>query len=426
MVSIKEEYPVISDAVRKISQRFTGGDVKIAKTFEHCIRDTIQKTIHILEDGSVFVITGDIPAMWLRDSACQLTPFIRFAKDDGDILELLTALSNKQVEQILQDPYANAFQAVEDPDSPWMKDETDMKPILWERKYETDSLTHPILRHRKLWKLSGSAAHFTEDWRKAARLMIDLFRTEQDHEANSGYRFQRADCVFTDTLSRDGKGALVKGGTGLIWSGFRPSDDACVYGYNIPENMQAAVALEHIAEIAQTVYNDTGLSAQAADLAREVRGAVAQYGFVPQQDYYAYEVDGYGQYLVMDDANMPSLLAMPWFGWCGKDDPSYLATRKAILSSLNPYYYTGKAISGIGSPHTPCDYVWDIAIAVQGLTSTSREEQLECIRTMAENDAGTMQMHEGIHADDPERYTRPWFSWANSMFCELVLEYCGI
>lgn len=426
MVFIKENYPVIQDTIRKISERFDGEDRKIAKVFETCISDTIQKTIHILEDGSVFVITGDIPAMWLRDSACQLTPFIRFTKEDKDLLDLLTALSDKQVQQILLDPYANAFQSEEDPDSIWMKDKTAMKPILWERKYEVDSLSHPILMQWKLWKLSGSTAHFTEDWKKAARLILSVFRTEQYHEEKSEYRFERADCVFTDTLSRDGKGALVKDGIGLIWSGFRPSDDACVYGYNIPENMQAAVALEHIAEIAREVYHDPELEVQAADFAKEVREAIARCAFVPQQDYYAYEVDGYGQYLVMDDANMPSLLAMPYFGWCEKEDPAYLATRKVLLSSQNPYYYAGKALAGIGSPHTPSDYVWDIAVAVQGLTSSSAEEQMECIRMMVKNDAGTFQMHEGIHVDDPMQYTRPWFSWANSMFCELVLQYCGL
>lgn len=426
MVSIKKEYPVITQTIKKISEIFTGEDARIAKVFENYISDTIQKMIHVLEDGSVFVITGDIPAMWLRDSACQLTPFIRFAKDDKDILELLTVLSDKQVEQILLDPYANAFQAKENPNSIWMKDKTEMKPILWERKYEVDSLTHPILMQWNLWKMSGSTAHFTEEWRKAARLIISTFRTEQNHEENSAYRFERADCVFTDTLSREGKGAFVKGNTGLIWSGFRPSDDACVYGYNIPENMQAAVALEHIAEIAETVYGDQALAKDAKALEEEVREAIAKYAFVPQKDYYAYEVDGFGQYLVMDDANMPSLLAMPYFGWCRKDDPSYLATRKVLLSSLNPYYYTGDAISGIGSPHTPEDYVWDIAVAVQGLTSTSKQEQLECIRMMERNDNGTLQMHEGIHVNNPAEYTRPWFSWANSMFCELVLQYCGI
>lgn len=426
MVLIKEEYPVITRTIKRIYEKFTGEDTKIAEVFESCISDTIQKTIHILEDGSVFVITGDIPAMWLRDSACQLTPFIRFAKEDKDILELLTALSNKQVEQILLDPYANAFQAKDDPASIWMKDRTDMKPILWERKYELDSLTHPILMHWNLWKMSDSTAHFTEEWKRAAEVMISVFRTEQNHEEKSEYRFERSDCVFTDTLSREGKGALVKGGIGLIWSGFRPSDDACVYGYNIAENMQAAVALEHVAEIADKIYNDQDLAERAGAFAAEVREAIGRYAFVPRQNYYAYEVDGYGQYLVMDDANMPSLLSMPYFGWCRKDDPSYLATRKVLLSSLNPYYYTGKAISGIGSPHTPVDYVWSIAVAVQGLTSCSEEERLACIRTMVKNDNGTYQMHEGIYADNPAEYTRSWFSWANSMFCELVLEYCGM
>lgn len=428
MITIKEHYPVIDRTIEKVREKFKGEDARIADVFQHCISDTLQKTIHILEDGSVFVITGDIPAMWLRDSACQLTPFIRFAKEDADIREILVGLAKKQTEQILMDPYANAFKAEENPELGWMEDRTDMKPILWERKYEIDSLCHPIMMHWNLWKQCGTTEHFTEEWKKAVQKILKVFRIEQHHEEDSDYRFERADCVYTDTLSREGKGALVKSGTGLIWSGFRPSDDACVYGYLIPSNMLAACILEHIAEIAEVVYEDQELAQEAAVFAAEVRSAVEQYAVLPnkEKEYYAYEVDGYGQYLVMDDANLPSLLSMPYMGWCDKEDPRYLNTRKVILSAQNPYYYHGTNLRGIGSPHTPADYVWNISLAMQGLTAVDQEEQLWCIRMMEKNDAGTMQMHEGVYVNDPTKYTRPWFSWANSMFCELVLQYCGI
>ena len=428
MLEIKIHYPSVDQAVEKVKSVFAQENPRVGDLFENCITDTIQKTVHILEDGSVFVITGDIPAMWLRDSACQLMPFVRFAKTDEDIRDLLTGLAATQVRQIIADPYANAFKAKEDPSTGWMVDKTDMKPILWERKYEIDSLCHPIDLHYRLWKETGSTAHFTPEWKEAAQAVIRVLHTEQNHESDSDYTFERADCPFTDTLSRNGKGALVKDGTGLVWSGFRPSDDACTYGYLIPSNMFASCVLGYISEIAREVYKDEEMAAQAAAFSAQIREAVEKYAVVPKTEkpFYAYEVDGFGQYLVMDDANLPSLLSMPYMGWCAKDDPMYLNTREVILSQHNPYYYEGKALRGIGSPHTPVNYVWDIALAMEGLTSDDRDEQLALIMMMEKNDAGTGQMHEGIDVNDPSHFTRPWFSWANSMFCELVMQYCGI
>lgn len=426
-MQIKAHYPAVDAAIEAVRRRFTGADAHIAEVFASCLENTLQKTIRFDDDGGVFVVTGDIPAMWLRDSTSQFTPFIRFAREEPDIREILLRLSHKQMQLILLDPYANAFNMGAE-GSIWVTDRTDMKPELWERKYEIDSLCYPFELSWKLWKEAGETAQFTEQWREAARLAIDTFRTEQDHEANSKYFFERQNCPFHDTLSRDGRGALVKGGIGLIWSGFRPSDDACVYGYLIPSNMFAAVILGYIAEIARDIYGDEALSKEAAEFAGQLRRAIAEYGVVQHKGppYYAYEVDGFGQYLVMDDANVPSLLAMPLMGWCGADDDMYRRTREVILSEQNPYYYTGERLRGIGSPHTPPRYVWDVALAVEGLTTDDAEAQLALIRMMADNDDGTNLMHEGVHADDPSRYTRPWFSWANSMYCELVMRYCGI
>lgn len=424
MIAIKERYASVEELARRVRDCFPGRP-DVAVTFETCMSDTLKRTVRPREDGLVDVITGDIPAMWLRDSACQLTPFIRLAEKDGDIREILTALSLRHAAMILEDPYANAF-CVGGAPSIWTADGTDMKDGVWERKYEIDSLCHPVRMAWELWKATGRADHLKEGWHGAMRAILTVFKTEQDHEALSPYRFERKNCRYTDTLSRGGKGALVKGGIGLIWSGFRPSDDACTYGYLIPSNMLACVCLSHMAEIARGVYADEPLALEASSLASRVRAAVEKYGRIPLEGAYAYEVDGFGQYNVMDDANLPSLLSMPYYGYCAADDPAYLATRALVLSSRDPYWFSGKRLRGIGSPHTPPDYVWDIALAMQGLTARDREEQLEMIFMMAENDAGTHMMHEGVHADDPALFTRPWFSWANSMFCELVLRCCGL
>ena len=424
---IKPHYEAIDRMIALIRERFQSEDPYIAEVFASCMENTLQKTIHFDGEERIFVATGDIPAMWLRDSTSQLMPFLRFAGEEEDIREILLKLNMRQMQLILLDPYANAFNMGSE-GSPWQIDRTDMRPELWERKYEIDSLCYPLQLSYHMWKRAGLTEQFDENWIKAVKLILKVFRTEQDHEGSSPYRFQRRDCVFTDTLSRDGKGALVRSGTGLIWSGFRPSDDACVYGYLIPSNMFACVVLGYAEEILRAFYDDPALAEECARLSGEVRRAIARCAVVPNvpEPFYAYEVDGFGQYLVMDDANVPSLLSLPLLGWCGPEDPLYLATRRVILSSRNPYYYKGAILRGIGSPHTPEDHVWHIALAVEGLTSAVREEKLELIRLMAHSDAGTKLMHEGVHADDPSRYTRPWFSWANSMYCELVMDYCGL
>jgi meiotically up-regulated gene 157 (Mug157) protein len=447
-MKVNEHYKSIDETIRRVAKSFPE-DSRIPQIFQTCISDTLQKTIKIMEDGRVFVITGDIPAMWLRDSSCQLHLFLRFAKDEPQIREIIRGLIANQVRCILIDPYANAFNE-EANGNCWSHDKTDMKPELWERKYEIDSLCYPVQLSYLYWKETGDASVFTEEWKKAAKTIITTFRTEQDHENKSAYMFERPDADMLDTLSRDGKGALVKPNIGLIFSGFRPSDDSCVYGYLIPSNMFASVILGYISEIASEVYGDAELCREAFAFSKEVRDAIEKYAVVPAArcldldemmetakrrmegdarpgDFmYVYEVDGFGKYLVMDDANVPSLLAMPYYGYCAKDDPKYLCTRKVLLSDANPYYYSGTALRGIGSPHTPRDYVWDISLAIQGLTSTDMEEKKMLLRMMAENDNGTNMMHEGINVNDPSKYTRPWFSWANSMFCELVLDVCDL
>lgn len=257
MITVKKNYEIINDTIQLVKKQF-GADSKLATMFENCISNTLNTTIKILDDGSVFVITGDIPAMWLRDSACQLRPFLFFAKEDPSIRELICGLIAKQMDCILIDPYANAFNESANGNC-WEHDKTDMKPELWERKFEIDSLCFPIQLSYLLWKNTGCTSHFTSKWLEAAKTILSVFRTEQDHEHLSPYSFERENCVPTDTLSRNGKGALVKSNINLIWSGFRPSDDSCTYGYLIPSNMLASVILENIAEIAEKIYQNREL-----------------------------------------------------------------------------------------------------------------------------------------------------------------------
>ena len=400
---------------------------RVGGLFETCYTNTLHTAVSRMEDGSTYVITGDIPAMWLRDSTAQIRPYLFLAKENTEMGDLIAGLVKRQFRYICIDPYANAFNK-EANGNCWEKDETEQSPWVWERKYEIDSLCYPLQLAWMLWKQTGRTDHLDETFLEGARNIISVFKTEQNHEEASPYRFIRRDTYFTDTLSREGKGALVKSNVGLTWSGFRPSDDACAYGYLIPSNMFAVVALGYLEELAGSVLGEKELEKEAADLAASIRAGIERYGITRTEAYgevYAYETDGFGQYNLMDDANVPSLLSMDYLGYRGERRQVAENTRRLILSETNPYYYVGNQAKGIGSSHTPARYIWHIALAMQGLTAETRQEKREILDLLLRTDGGTGCMHEGFHADDPSRYTREWFSWANAMFCELVMDYCG-
>lgn len=402
------------------------GKKALLDLFYTCYTNTLDTTVRKMEDNTTHVITGDIPAMWLWDSAAQLRPYIFPAQEDGEIRELIAGLVRRQMAYICIDAYANAFNA-----SPngacWEKDDPEQNPWVWERKFEVDSLCYPIQLAWLLWKNTGCTTQFTDTFQEGAKKILEVFRTEQNHEERSGYRFVRKNSYYTDTLSRDGRGAYVKSGTGLIWSGFRPSDDACTYGYLIPSNMFAVVALGYLEEIEGEIFEDAATALAARTLKEEVHRAIETLGCTKTEEFgtiYAYETDGFGMYHLMDDANVPSLLSMDYLGYPA-DRKKAAATRRFLLSDANPFYYKGRKAEGIGSPHTPSGHIWHIALAVQGLTSPDREEKLRILNMMAASTAGTGMMHESFHAEDDSRYTREWFSWANAMYAELFLDYLG-
>lgn len=416
----------IERILHHVKEQF-GEEQKLYEMFENCYTNTLDTTVKRMEDGTTYVITGDIPAMWLRDSVAQLRPYLIPAKEDEEIADILVGLAKRQFCCINIDPYANAFNETDNGNC-WEKDETEMNDWLWERKYEIDSLCYPIQFAYLIWKNTGRTDQFGGEFIEAVEKILKVFRTEQHHEEESPYYFVRKNTYFTDTLSRDGKGALVKSGIGMTWSGFRPSDDACTYGYLVPSNMFAAVVLGYLKEIALEILNNKELAEHAAALEQEIREGIENYAITKKEGYgdvYAYETDGYGQYNLMDDANVPSLLSMEYLGYKGRSEEVAENTRKLILSEANPFYFSGSKASGIGSPHTPVGYIWHISLAMQGLTAESREEKKRIIDLLASTDGGKKLMHEGFHVDDDTKYTREWFSWANAMFSELVLDYCG-
>lgn len=413
---------VIENIKKEVAER--SENPRWSEVFSNCFDNTLETTVRTTAEDT-FVITGDIPAMWLRDSSAQIKPYLAVANEDETIKQLIRGLVDRQVKCILIDPYANAFNETENGHC-YHQDITEMNGWIWERKYEVDSLCYPIELAYLLWKKTGEITHFTHDFKRAMETIIDVFKKEQHHE-NSTYCFERFGERLEDTLSNNGLGEPC-GYTGMTWSGFRPSDDSCTYNYLIPANMFAVVILGYLEEISKEIYSDDSLAEKANQLKKEIDQGISEWGIVEYhgQKVYAYEVDGLGNYLLMDDANVPSLLAAPYLGYCTIDDTIYQNTRALILSDENPYYYKGTELKGIGSEHTPKAYVWPIALCIQGLTTDNQAEKVELLDILVQTDGGTNHMHEGINVNDSEQYTREWFSWANMMFCELLLDYLKI
>ena len=310
-----------------------GPDTHIAKLFRNCYPNTLLTTTKPGSDGRYFVFTGDIPAMWLRDSSAQVRHYLPLAGRHKEIADVIEGLCRQQTFCILTDPYANAYN--EEPNwNCYRIDHTERNAYVYERKYEVDSLCYPIQLAYLFWKQTGRTGHFTADFHRALQQIVDLWICEQDHMVQSSYSFERDECPASDTLSHGGKGAPVAV-TGMTWSGFRPSDDACQYGYLIPANMFAWVVLAYVQEIAQAQYQDDFLCQKAEKLRKKIKKGIEAYAVVEHPDFgpvYAYEVDGLGHVNLMDDANVPSLLSIPYLGYTSVQDPIYQNTRKMILS----------------------------------------------------------------------------------------------
>ena len=417
----------VSDAVdAKIAEvKKTIADPELGWLFENCFPNTLDTTVRTgTLDGKpdTFVITGDINAMWLRDSSAQVWPYLPLAKSDANLKTLLAGVVRRQTRCVLIDPYANAFN-FGPTGSEWDKDRTQMKPELHERKWEIDSLCYPVRLAHGYWKTTGDASCFDQSWQDAAALIVKTFREQQRFHGPGPYSFQRLTEVPSDSLPGSGYGNPTRP-CGLIHSGFRPSDDACIFPYLIPSNFFAATSLEQLAEIFEVELPNKAFAKECRGLAGQIREALKKQATARHPKYgqvYAYEADGYGNHLFMDDSNIPSLLAMPYLGSCAPADPVYRSTRAFVLSEENPYYFRGKAAAGAGGPHSGLGMIWPLAITVQALTSQSEPEIAACLKTLKSTHAGTGFMHESFSKDDAKNYTRPWFAWANTLFGELIL-----
>ncbi len=359
----------------------------------------------IERDGTTFVSTGDIDAEWLRDASAVVKPYIGLSLSDSDVRETLRGVISRQAKYILLDPYANAFT---------------LDYRVAERKFEMDSLLYPIWFSYLYWKASGDRSVFTPEVERAFDRVMGVLRTEQHHASRSHYRHPE--------LANDGQGRPV-GYTGLVWTAFRPSDDPAYYHYNIPDNMFAVVVLRDLTEIERNVYHNQKLGQNAWGLGVQIQRAIEQYGTVNLAGFgkmYSYEIDGHGHSLLIDDANIPSLLSIPYYGYVGARDAVYKNTRSFVLSPRNPYFYRGKYAEGIGSQHTPHGYIWPLSLVMEALTSTDQDEVKRVLGFIAASDIGDHVLHESFNADWPEAYTRDDFAWPNALFAELVLNHRGL
>lgn len=414
----------VDNAIDKIKKSIP--DPKLSELFENCFPNTLDTTVEFrMVNGKpdTFVITGDINAMWLRDSTAQVLAYLPFVNEDEKLKNMFKGVINRQTKCILIDPYANAFN-FGPTGSEWDKDLTEMKPELHERKWEVDSLCYPITLSYKFWKETNDASCFDDDWKNAMKLILKTFRVQQRKNGEGPYKFGRITSWSTDTVPGNGYGNPVKP-VGLIVSIFRPSDDATIFPFLITSNLFAVVALKNLSEIFKEVFSGDGFAAECLTLAEEVLAAAEEYGIIDHLDYgkiYAYEVDGFGNRLFMDDANVPSLLSLPYLDCCEIENPVYQNTRTFLLSENNPYFFKGNAAEGIGSPHTLINKIWPISIIMRALTSNDDNEIIQCLKYLKSTDAGTGFMHESFDKDNPDDFTRKWFAWANSLFGILILK----
>ncbi len=422
------ERKFISDAIEEkiLEMKKIIKDEELGWIFENCFPNTLDTTVTYRIVGGkpdTFVITGDINAMWLRDSSAQVWPYLDFINYDTKLKDLIAGVINRQTKCILIDPYANAFNDGPS-ESPWKDDITEMKPELHERKWEIDSLCYPIRLAYGYWKVSGDISVFDNDWKDAMKLVLKTFKEQQRKDGKSPYRFMRNTSWSMDSLPLGGYGNPVNP-VGLIVSSFRPSDDATIFSFLVPSNYFAVVSLKQLAEIFNNVIKDESFANECITLADEVENALNNFAVAEHLNFgkiFPYEIDGFGNKLFMDDANIPSLLSLPYLTNIKSDNSIYKNTRKFLFSKNNPYYFEGKAGQGIGGPHAGLGKIWHLSIIMRGLTSDDETEIIDCIKLLKNSHAGTGFMHESFDKDDASKFSRPWFAWANTLFGEFILK----
>ncbi len=423
--------PAVEAQIKRVKAKVA--DPELAWLFENCLPNTLDTTVTLGEVNGkpdAFVITGDIDCMWLRDSSAQVWPYLPLAAKAPELTRLFRGVIGRQARCILIDPYANAY--MRDPTArtnlKWsLQDVTEMRPGVAERKWEIDSLCYPIRLAHGYWRATRDPVPFDAEWRSAMATVVRTFRQQQRKSDPGPYVFQRPTTLATETLMLEGHGAPTRK-VGLIHSMFRPSDDACVYPFLVPSNLFAAASLRQLSDLATEVMGDAAFAAECQGFADEVTAALHAHALTRDADgqpVWAFEVDGFGNALFMDDANAPGLSSLAYLGCVAHDDPVFQRTIKLAWSDRNPYFFKGTAAEGIGGPHAGLDMIWPMSTmmrAFNALADGDDATMLSCLRTLKATHAGKGFMHEAFHKDDPGKFTRDWFAWANTLFGELIVD----
>ncbi|GAC1368877.1 MAG: glycoside hydrolase family 125 protein [Candidatus Saccharimonadales bacterium] len=405
-------------------------DPQLRRMFEQCLPNTLDTTVYYseAEDGTsdTYLATGDIPAMWLRDSTNQLWPYLRYAAGDETLRKLFSGLVRRQTKCVLLDPYANAF--IDTAITGATRGGGAWKEGVWERKFELDSLASFLRLSAGYFDTTGHTDAFNQEWIEAVHAIIEVLKTEQaaldKTTVEKLFRFTDAEGGTHPAVRMEGYGYPGRG-SGLVRTLFRPSDDEAVFAYNIPANAMLVAALRDIGPLLHNIHQPK-LGETVEKMAADIDSAIQRLGLVKHHAHsfmYAYEVDGFGSVCLMDDPNAPNLLSLQYYGYLDSADAHYRATRKFALGHENPFYAQGKAAAGLTSPHAgTVNQFWPLATIMQALTSNNDAEITACLKTLRDTHAGTYFMHESIDVDNPEHFTRPWFGWANSLFGELILQ----
>ncbi|KAF2403450.1 hypothetical protein EJ06DRAFT_278348 [Trichodelitschia bisporula] len=438
--------PTVEQTITRL--RNTISDPDLARLFENAFPNTLDTAIRWRgtakgsDEELTFVITGDINAMWLRDSANQMQSYMGLVNGSDDPLAgLVRGVINLQARYIAASPFCNSFQPPVEAGLPLAGNggangDTVFPPydptVVFECKYELDSLAAFLQISAEYYSATGDAAFFGKyGWKRAVRAVLDTaYAMTNGTYAPDGkvlpspYTWMRSTTRATETLANDGVGNPVAAGTGLVRSAFRPSDDAAIYQLFIPANMMFARYLAAAADIADKI-REGGLSSEMKSFAASVRAAVLKAGVVEDKRFgkiYAYEVDGFGGVNIMDDANIPSLLAAPMMGFVERSDVVYQNTRKMILGAGNPYFMRGPVINAVGGPHNGPGLAWPMASIVRILTSDEEDEVRAVLKEIVASTDGLGLIHESVDSFNAGHWTRQWFSWANGLFGQMILD----
>ena len=433
---------IINNYIESLEPKFK--DKILYKIVANCYPNTLDTTIDFNEEkNETFIITGDIQAMWLRDSSLQIYPYLKHCVKDKKLSNMIKGLFNKQISYILLDPYANAFNKVP-LKSPWIKDitykrnkegefENAMNENIWERKFELDSLMFPLFIMGKFYLYTKDNEVFTQkNFFNMLETILKVIKKEQrgtdEEDGNGGpeYYFQRNIAEPFDSL-HFGRGNPCKT-CGLIKTSFRNSDDSALFSYNIPENCLLVSTFKLLIKIFNDEKMESSLKNEfkskfqpnIENIVNIVEKAIYTYGIIidplTNEKYFAYEVDGFGNSYFMDEPGYPNLISLPFFEFCSALDEIYINTRKRILSGRNPYFISGKYGKGCASSHSYRRYNWPLFTIMQGLTSIDKEEKENCLKMLKESAGDKYFMHESYDIDDVNKFTREWFAWANSFF----------